>query len=779
MSALVSTSRPSSSSPASRAMARAVAGWSPVSMMTWMPASWQRRTAAGTAGRSGSPNADEAQRSQSLRVGRQATSALPCGHHQDTQAAPGQFLRLGQQRVAARLVQRHVFPVAADMGAARRDGFGRALDGQTCRPSEWRGRRGPGRRALPPSARPRSRRPAPRPARPARRRHRWGASGSPARPARGWPEPPRAGRGAGRPAVRPAVRPRRPARRPGPGPACPRSASRSCRCRPRPRGPALPRRTGGAPGHCGPPGGGRRRPRPCRPAAAGLRARRPGRWSRRPQAAAAGPAPRSRPDADDQAAAHARQRQELAASAGPGGRPAGFARCRPGPSAAAVAPSRVSCADGDDDGPARAGRDVAAFQNDPADVRPAFGRFGDGQRLAGQGRLVHFQRAAASSSRASAATRSPEASSRMSPGTTSPAGIVCSRAVAQHGRRRPAQLRQRLRGLARLPLLPGADGDVDHDGRARSARSPAASRGTGTGPRPPPGCRSAASAAGPRSASRRTLRRGGLGTDLPPRQGLRGRQPLRRGLQRRQGVFRAAPPPALGLRVDQPRRDRLRALPAAQPRPAVGQGGQGRDSRRRGRRSRCPPRRAGPRRRRRRWTRADRPTESRTAASRRAPGLDDGGDGRRGPAPAGRRGPGSGRCGPTYRPMARSQAAKASAASALSETKATRAPSACRCRIALHVARPGRAGSCPARRATACAAGESASARRMTMSTLCRRQVCTSSATPDASRGRRARTPSGAVVPVAAAGRAGSRRARVRRARTESGVDVGRPAPAS
>ena len=60
----------------------------------------------------------------------------------------------------------------------------------------------------------------------------------------------------------------------------------------------------------------------------------------------------------------------------------------------------------------------------------------DRQRLAGERRLLHVEVACASSSRASAGTRSPADRRTTSPGTSSRRGISTPGAVAQHGRRR-------------------------------------------------------------------------------------------------------------------------------------------------------------------------------------------------------------------------------------------------------------------------------------------------------------------------------------------------------
>ena len=73
------------------------------------------------------------------------------------------------------------------------------------------------------------------------------------------------------------------------------------------------------------------------------------------------------------------------------------------------------------------------------------------------------RRPRASISRRSAGTRSPASSRTTSPGTSSSPGTVIPRAVAQHRRLGREHAAHRGQRVLRAPLLPEADGGVEHD----------------------------------------------------------------------------------------------------------------------------------------------------------------------------------------------------------------------------------------------------------------------------------------------------------------------------
>jgi len=151
---------------------------------------------------------------------------------------------------------------------------------------------------------------------------------------------------------------------------------------------------------------------------------------------------------------------------------------------------------------------------------------------------------------------------------------------------------------------------------------------------------------------------------------------------------------------------------------------------------------------------SERPTASRARASRRAPASTTAATAARSGASRSARA-GKWALRPDESAMARSQAAKAAAAFALSETKATRCPATCRSRMAATASSPS-SNATDARRATAWAATGLRPARSCSV-TPSRRHVSTSSVAPGASRARSTSTPTGRVAPA----RGGARRAEV------------------
>ena len=94
--------------PISRAMASAVCGWSPVTMMTRMPAAAQRAMAAGTSGRGGSSSPTRPDRVRPcLRRSRQAGRRSVPGEGQHAQAGLGHLVLRGEQTAFRGGIERH------------------------------------------------------------------------------------------------------------------------------------------------------------------------------------------------------------------------------------------------------------------------------------------------------------------------------------------------------------------------------------------------------------------------------------------------------------------------------------------------------------------------------------------------------------------------------------------------------------------------------------------------------------------------------------------------
>ena len=127
--AAVTTSiRPGVNRPASRAMARAVAGWSPVNIRTRTPGFLTALHRLADPGAERIVNADIAQGRQPLGIARVAFGRPP-GHQQHAQPAFGQLRRPGQQGRPARVVERLIRTGQPYPGAAGNEPLRRSLSG--------------------------------------------------------------------------------------------------------------------------------------------------------------------------------------------------------------------------------------------------------------------------------------------------------------------------------------------------------------------------------------------------------------------------------------------------------------------------------------------------------------------------------------------------------------------------------------------------------------------------------------------------------------------------
>ena len=100
--------------PISRAMATAVWGWSPVTMITLTPAAWQRAMASGTSGRGGSSRPTRPQQTRSSSSATWSGASSRQAKARTPQALVGHRLLGRHQGLTSGLVQRHRGPPAGE-----------------------------------------------------------------------------------------------------------------------------------------------------------------------------------------------------------------------------------------------------------------------------------------------------------------------------------------------------------------------------------------------------------------------------------------------------------------------------------------------------------------------------------------------------------------------------------------------------------------------------------------------------------------------------------------